>query len=919
MRASLAALRATALLAILACGALCPLPAEGSGEDLLEVRPAGSTRFTIEPRHTVTGVFSISNHAFKELSLKSRFDLPAGWNLVATDLAERMYGEDRAISLVSLYVPRTAMAGRYRVGYSVRADEDLSMADSCAIEVEVLPVVRLVLRQMETPDYVIAGDIFEAGLVLTNQGNSPAQVALRAEAAGGLITSVEPAAAEIAPGEARRVNLAFATDPDVRHRIVQRVTVVAETADPAVRARTTLAVEVIPRVSILEDPYHRAPAEVTLRYVGEGDGARKSRLQAEVAGGGPVDLAGSGHISFHAVGPDSRGAGALGDPDEYFAAYRTGRFEVSLGDQSFTVSQLVEPSRYGLGARAAGKTGAFEAAAYHMKTRWDEPREEQTAASVDYLWGDSGAIGVNYLAKTLIDRDHLIGLEGRLRPLAGTDVEAEYSRGLAGAARGQAWRLGLRAGGRSAQYLIRLVHADPDFPGYFSDLNFVASTLTVTPSRDLRLGLSIRQESRNLDQNPAIGSAAQDGSLDLNADYRLRPTTNLFVGYRFGRQRDRLDSASYNTDENLIRSSLTYRAKRWEMHAGLEAGRTRDVVLGRRGAIGRGNLSLSIRPSDRQTYRGYLFINDNTLDDQSRHTTGGTSASLRLRPGTSLEASAKFDHFKHETRHDRATYRIGVGQEVHNGATARLEAYYGTYENGASSDRLGALLEVSVPVSVPLSRRPNVGSLKGRIYDAETGQAVPNVVLRLNGLTAVSDKNGRFAFPSVKADTYSLGVDRGTIGLDRTVAARLPVRVEVPAGGATQLELGVIRSSAVAGEIGLYDFAGERTALSDLAGRDLVRSSGLAGSLVELSDGEETKYTLTDSGGRFRFADLRPGTWQLKVRTEDLPENTYLESEVLELELRPGELAAAPVRVLPRQRQIRMRLDGGLIEEERRR
>jgi hypothetical protein len=884
-------------------------------EAVIEVKPAGSGQFTIEPRRTVTGIFSISNHAFKELSLKSRVGLPAGWNLVATDLAERMYGEDRAISLVSLHVPRTAIAGRYRITYAVEADGQPSMEDSCAIEVEVLPVVKLVLRPTEMPDYVIAGDAYEAAFALTNQGNASAVVNLRPETAGDLGFSVEPAALGIAPGETRQVRVVMSTDPDIRRRLTERMTLIAETGDPEVRARSTISVDVIPRISIIEDPYYRTPADFTLRYVGENDGIDKSRVQAEITGGGPIDAAGSRRTSFHIVGPDSRGNGTLGEPDEYFFAYGTSRYEASLGDQSFSVSQLLESGRYGFGVKTGIKAADVNIGAYHMQTRWDQPREEQTAATVDYQVGATSAVGISYLAKTTSSRSHLLGLEGRLKPLADTDVEAEYSHGLGEESGGQAYRLGIRAAGKSAQYLFRLTHADPDFRGYYSDIDFIATALTVTPASDLRLGVGIRRESRNLELDPGLYSAQQDGSFDLTADYRLRSATNLFLGYRLQQHRDRLDSSAYNTEESAVRSSVTYRAKRWDLHAGIEAGGTRDEISNRWGALSRYTFSANVRPSDRQTYRGYVFVDNDALDDGSRHATGGVSASLRIRDGTSLDASVKSDHFRHATAHDRAVFRAGLTQAVRRRATARLEAYYGTYENGTSSDRFGVLCEIAVPVGVPLSRRPNVGSLKGRVYDAETGEAVPNVVLRLNGLTAVTDEHGRFAFPSVKADRYALGVDRGTIGLDRTAVVQLPIDVDIPAGGKAVVDIGVTRSSTLRGEVGLYAFARKEAGFADAEAADVVRDGGLAGAVAELSCGPETRYALTDAAGGFQFADLRPGRWQLKIRANDLPDYTYLESDALEVDLKPGEATTASVRVLPRHRQIRMREDGGVIEE----
>jgi hypothetical protein len=914
------------LLAALLLGMLAvPAGRLSADEARLEVRPAGSRDLEIEPRNTITSVFSVSNYAFREIDVSSNLELPEGWNLVATDFVRKMYGEDRAISLVSIYVPRTAMAGRYRIRYAVSANQYPSMQDSCAIRVDVLPTVKLALMPIETPTYAIAGEPYRAILVVANRGNTTAQVTLRLETMTELNIVFDPATIQIPPGESAPVVVSIETDPGLKRRLSQRLIVVAELAgSPDTRARATISVEVVPRISIMEDRYYRTPATLALRYVGETDGIAKSRLQTELVGGGALDAGGHRNTSFRVLTPDSHANGVLGQPDEYFFSYWTDRYEISLGDQGCSVSQLIEPNRYGLAAKAGFKNGGLRVSTHHLQTRWDEPREEQTAVTVDLPLGQDVGLGVNYLAKTRLETSHILGLEGRFAPIAGTDLELEYAAGLGDHADQEdyrAYRANLKLAGKGVSSLLRLIHAGPSFPGYYNNVEFVASSLTVTPLRDLRLEWSLRQERHNMSLDPDLHSALEDRGMDFGANYRLCSATDLFVGYRRQHREDRLSTSGYHSSESTLRSGTAHRAGRWDVYAGIEAGRMRDVSAAKAFDLRRYNLSFSVRAMPRQTYRGYLFYEDNGATDSAtrQHLTAGVSGNVRLFPGTSLEVSLKSDHFRHSTDHNRSTIRTGVSQTVRGNATLRLEGYYGIYQDGVGSDKSGIMLELAVPLGLPLSAKPDFGSLKGRVYDTETGEAIPEVVLKVNGSTAVTNHHGVYVFPSLKAGAYTLDLDRATIGLNRVTILPLPIEVAIQPGERGTIDIGVTRNASIRGEVFLYNFEKRSIGREDQAAGDLVRGRGLANALIELALGAETKYVLTDRAGRFQFADLRPGSWSLKIRSDDLPENHYIENDILEIEAMPGEMATVAVRVLPKYRQVHMLKDGGVLEEESRR
>jgi hypothetical protein len=87
--------------------------------------------------------------------------------------------------------------------------------------------------------------------------------------------------------------------------------------------------------------------------------------------------------------------------------------------------------------------------------------------------------------------------------------------------------------------------------------------------------------------------------------------------------------------------------------------------------------------------------------------------------------------------------------------------------------------------------------------------------------------------------------------------------------------------------------------------------------LVELTSASEIKRCVTDRKGRFRFEELRPGKWTVRMRRDNLPEYHYFEKDTFEFQLKPGEEKEILVKAVPKKRSIRIIEQGGILLEEK--
>jgi hypothetical protein len=203
-----------------------------------------------------------------------------------------------------------------------------------------------------------------------------------------------------------------------------------------------------------------------------------------------------------------------------------------------------------------------------------------------------------------------------------------------------------------------------------------------------------------------------------------------------------------------------------------------------------------------------------------------------------------------------------------------------------------------LPLSVPVARRRSIGTVYGRVFDAESGAAVAGALLRIESLATVSDEGGSFRFPALKPGSYYLSLDMGRLGYEKISTQPLPMPVTVESAGETRVELGITRKASLSGIVAIQGVG------------------GLGHAAVELAGGGELKRTYTDATGRFSFPELRPGPWVLALPASQIPENADLDKNDVALSLSPGEKVSVHLTVIPRKRTIRLIEEGTVREEE---
>lgn len=908
----------------------------------IEVRPAGKELVETEPRRIVTTAFRVTNSTDEKREFTSEMKLPKGWELITKDFPFELKPNVSDTKLVSFFVPQATLAGKYEITYVVKDRKYPSVRDFHTLYVVVLPVINLEVKLLDTPGSVIAGQDYQLSFVIVNQSNTGNALRVKIDSSDNIPFAVDADTFRLAPGESKKVNVTVKTDTEItevlKHRLQLTVEAVEDSKTKA-KAKSTSSVEILPRVSGVEDDFHRIPAELTFTYVSQKNEERQSGLQTELRGEGTLDEEGKKHVKFRFKGPDIQEKTVFGQHDEYTLSYWTEDHELHFGDRSYSLSSLTENYLYGRGLE--GKLNVnddFSLGAYHMKTRWRQPATEETAAYMDYLINDKYKVGLNYLRKNEDGKvSNITSVEGELKLSKNTQLDLEYSLGPGGTQKDNAYLARLYGRNNWLSYYLKMTRAGPDYPGYYSDTDYISGGLTVPIDKRLRLNASFRRQKNNLDLDPSFYSAPLEKYYQFGLDYKMKTNTTFSFDWLTQTRQDQLDNPAFDYQDNTFRFGIGQSFKKLTFRASAELGETENKLDGTTSNLQRYTASASFRPTKRQSYSGYLNYNKNSdfTGEDRRSTTIGLNARYKIAKRTSLSLALQTNNYQSRVQTGRDNLELRLSHTFANNNRLSVLARQIKYKNSTSEDDTAVMIQFTIPFGLPVARKKSIGSVKGYVYDEETQNPIHNAVLRLNGLTAVTNKAGNFTFPSVSRGISYLSVDTASIGMNRIPSQKTPIQLAVQGGEKIPVIIPVTRSAQLSGKVMVYSYeknVNGTTVSKEPSGTNepryvtgknggyeankLVEGIGLRNTIVELRNSSEVRRAITDNKGCFGFEEIRPGKWTLKIYSDNLPEYHFFEKDTLELELKPGQRREISAKVLPKKRRIQIIAEPQTILEE---
>jgi len=863
--------------------------------------PSGSLSLITEPRGVLTVSVRVENREDSALDLMARLVLPVGWKRMGNEMTFSLGPGEGDTRIVSFLVSQGTRPGIYELPFFVERNDGSGVKESVTFTVIVSPRWKIDVRLLSAPELALAGEEYKAVYSVLNASNADAVVLLDVAPGGGFPCSLDVDRLELASGASREVTVTVHTPPQLPSQVTNVVTLKArvEQAD-AVRAEATSALVAIPRVQPVGDAYWNLPlvASLSSGYKSSGSEALWG-IRPVLSADGPLDEEGTKRVSLllrPAAFPD---ASSIADLDEYRLGFQTDAFSLVLGDAERILSPLLAPSLWGRGAEARAGIAFLEAAGFYVQPVGGDSSNGRTGVRLDAVLSGDNRVGLNWLQTP--DGDAVSAVAKLAGPVK---LQAEYGMAAGRSADGAmgpdaALLVDLLSARSGPSWSLKYLHAGPYFPGAYRDLDVYSAAANVPLGRGLTAMASLRQETHNLEKEAARGTAPQEAIATFGMDGKLGSGISLAVSWRSQDKRDLLPTPGFYSHSDTVRMDLGKTLQKANLGVGAEMSRTDDLHGAKTLLSEKYSATVEVVPATGRSVKGSLSydVGGRLIDVRTSTFTALIAASLNLTASTAFTAQVQWTEdplaFQSGTAVGKATLsHVFPGKE-----TVSAQAGLTVAADPRVDKEMFLQIDCRIPLSLPVARRKSIGTVRGRVFDAESGAAIMGALLRIEGFTAVSDENGAFRFPALKPGSYYLNLDMGRLGYDRISTNPLPMPVTVKGAGETFTELGITRKASLNGTVVVQGVG------------------GLGHVVVELAGGGELKRTYTDATGRFSFPELRPGEWVLTLPAREMPEYSDMDRNHVVLSLSAGQKAEASLNVIPRKRSIQM-IEEGTVQEE---
>lgn len=952
-------------------GLLLLLLAGGALAGGIDVTVADSSLLTVKPREVVTRVFRVTNRTGAPGTFQSQLMLPQGWRAITPDFPFQLAPGASAMRLASFFAPEHTAAGDYRVGFRVVNASLQGPIGGASLSVRVLPVFKLQVDILDLPAVAIVGEPYTAVFQIGNYSNSPLTVGYGAESSRG--SKLKPAAGTLtlAPGEARPVEIAV-RPVSLKEATHDQIRLTASAPEHGLSDKAERSVETLPRTGAQQEEYYTLNTQFTQRLgaswggqnagwgggQGNGNGGGWGRtgvqgaFQLEWSGSGPVDGSGERFLNFLIRGPDLNQYSIFGQESMVYLDYRGKSFDWGIGNLPFLLSPLTESGVSGVGGRLGWHNDSWRVNAWHVQD-WDSNEDwgtgvngEETGLSIGHAVRPNWWVGVNYLNGN-DDEDgayQVLSLRQQiqLKPDLGLDLELAGSSGELG--NGSAVWLDLNKTGTPWRYRLNLLYADPQFAGEYQDENFAHLDLGYSPAdspwstwgfyrydqtNQAQQIDRYRYQDRSLYRYrpmTVVVPAQTEQTAGVGAAWRAPDSSRYSAELRYGECRNGQAAGTpfYDVTHVLrLGYGKTFKEQNLSLDSNVEFGRRFDHVTGQQLWAWGYRGSLFWRPSNRWSLGTYL---NDTIDPCSGDAYGNNDL-----PTLGLSAGYM--------PNDKSSYSVNVQAQQSNGqsqvvanaqynyrrANGHVIGVQAQYANTLGDDidnsaDANLMVSYTVPIKVATMRRMDIGTLRGQVVDQDTGKGIPNIVLKMDRLVAITDEYGNFTFPSVRRGYYTLNVAGGRLPVGMIPTTPMPMDVDLGTSNEERVKIAYIRGATVTGVVQVYapdpKLLPSQTFVRTGSGgplktpaptkQDLVPTEGLGGILVEVRQGDRVYRRMTNGNGEFRFAGLLPGTWTVTIDPEALPENASIEESRYTLEVKPSGEAKVEFRVEQRIRSMRM-------------
>ncbi len=545
-----------------------------AGPGDLEVRLLNENRKEMVAGSTSNVLIMLINHSdtLKEVQLK--LNTPGNnWRQI-TDYSSALIEKNSSLNkIISIHIPENTKAGDYSIELEAFEKPGNQPFGKVNIPIYVQPRYEIRVDKLKAPRYLFSGDTLGVKFLILNLSNLDVKVA--ATIING--KKLEIRNFRIPMDSAILTNVSVSVPKNLSYYTQQNITLTASITDkPETENSCSYSFDIIPSGNVKFDGYNRFPVKVSgILATNNRKEKRDYGTMFDIRGGGLLSETKNRKLEFHLRGPDRGGNPILGLNDEYYLAYSSPHTEIFLGDNNYRLSDLTESSRSGRGIKLQYNFDKLSVGSFFHFPRYYPGIKQIFSFYTDYKINQKIRFSAGYLTKfdTINKNARLLTVSGFINPFPWGSTEFELATGLQQDQMTKAFRSTFNINYSIFSSHFSFTHADPGFPGYFSNSSYVSSGITANLRKKGSLSMNYDLNRSNLALDTLYANAPYSKNINVLTSYRMSPNNSISFGAYIIGLEDRAAKPLFNYNKYGGRLNLQSKFRRINLNIQGELGK----------------------------------------------------------------------------------------------------------------------------------------------------------------------------------------------------------------------------------------------------------------------------------------------------------------------------------------------------------
>ncbi|OPB89034.1 COG1470 family protein [Elizabethkingia ursingii] len=885
-----------------------------SKNDSLVPGTATSVSFIIENNTTEDKIYNL------QASTSEKHITP-----IITQNELKVSAGDKVLYIVPIRIATETPQGSYTL--SVQGTEKNSENKfSKSVTITITGTRNISLTNLNTPEFVRAGESITATFLLKNNGNTTENIKLESSHDSSI---EKDSSFSLASGESRVITIIKKTDPALGRNEYQNLNLSALAAGYSKEKLTAYtSVRIIAVKPTEEDVYHRFPVSASVSFIGmRNRGIYENGFQGEIHGKGSLSKENKDMLEFRAVTPNPVEFSAFTKYEEYYINYKNQNLFVHLGDKTFSSSFLTEFARYGRGAELRYDFKKVSIGGFYNHPRFFRDIKEEFNIYSQFRFGKQTEITAGYLYKVpqtdinnnyylsstyLNSNAHLPYLIAKLTPFKNIEIQAETAYSSTSKTNGTAYILQAQANYEKISGNLLYMKASPQFAGYFNNTNSLNGNIQYKITKRLNVFASYVQDAKNFQRDTLLLASPYRKFFQYGINFRYLKSGSIMFYNGFQSYEDRLKDKQFNYNEKFFKISINQQIGIFNLSMEGQFGKTDNYLTG---FTGNSNFYMANVSFEKFKASFNLFGSYGTtsryLEKNQKQIYYGARISSRLSQYNSLSLFYQNNYIPEEYYKDRNLFELIFHQQISRNHGLDISGRYALQRGELGDKDFIFSLRYTLRMNIPVQKTAEYTSLTGNISNMGV-KKTDGIRLLLGNHLSVTDINGNFTFKNIVPGDYYLEIDRSTTDMNDIPNVSFPAQVSL-VNKENIFNFGLTSAANIKGHIRLNEQnnTDQQENTLPVTPQDKKKKESI---VIEATNGEQIYRKICSINEDFDFTYLRPGEWTVKLYRNGLDKRYKIATDNFRFTLNAAESKTINIYIVKQQTEIKFQQEPVKIE-----